>query len=178
MDYFIRKSHQLHQHVRWSTCNHVFSRYWWRSWWVLVVSDLIVFDIQIGGWWRHHKWWGQRCIYNRRYCWKTEFEMETSARLKVFCGKIWVTGKAWFILHKPVTDLVKEFGDRLWETSVYPKFDHLLDLLMRILYKSLMEKLIRDSVAYAHDTWWNMAVCTMRGWLIRLDDMTIDIAKF
>ena len=57
---------------------------------------------------------------------------------------------------------VGEWGYILGKTNVYPKFVHLLDVMMGIVYKILMDELSREIVAYAYDTWNNKKVWNIR----------------
>ena len=56
---------------------------------------------------------------------EAEFEMEKSAQIKVFCGKIRVIRYVRSLGNKTVAVRVREFGDRIGKTGVYPKFLHL-----------------------------------------------------
>ena len=56
---------------------------------------------------------------------EAEFEMEKSAQIKVLCGKIRVIRYVRSLGNKTVTVRVREFGDRIGKTGVYPKFLHL-----------------------------------------------------
>ena len=49
--------------------------------------------------------------------------------------------------------MVGEFGDRLGETCVYPNFVHLLETLMRSMYKALMDEFRRYILAHYITTW-------------------------
>ena len=59
---------------------------------------------------------------------KTEVSMETNAWLKVFCGIIWVMGKAVYLVNNIRTARMGVFGGRLGETGIYPNYGHMLDV--------------------------------------------------
>ena len=61
---------------------------------------------------------------------KTEANMKARAWIKLFCGKIWVAGNEGSHVNKTGMARVGEFGDRISDTSVQPKFVHLLSFLM------------------------------------------------
>ena len=89
--------------------------------------------------------------------------MEVSFRIKVFCRKIWVTGKVGSLVNKTGTARVGEFGDILGYTSVYTKFLHLLYVLVGSVSKALMYELSSKVVSNYLDTWlkkggWNVRV--------------------
>ena len=48
--------------------------------------------------------------------------MEAIAWLKLLYGEIWATWKVGSLVNNTGTARVEEFGDRLVETTVYPKF--------------------------------------------------------
>ena len=80
---------------------------------------------------------------------KTEFNMEASYWIKVFCRNIWLAGKEDFLGKMADTEMVGYFEDRLGETHIYPKFDHLLYALMGSVSKALMYELSREVVSHA-----------------------------
>ena len=87
------------------------------------------------------------------YLVETEVNMEVSDRIKVFCRKKCVMGKAGSLGSMASTEKVGEFRDRLGDTNVYPKFFHLLDELMESMSKLLMDELIRKIVSHAIYIW-------------------------
>ena len=72
--------------------------------------------------------------------------------LRCSMNKFWVMGKAGSLGNTTVMERVVDFGDRLGDTSVYPKFFHLLDSLMIIVSKAQMDELIREIVAHSNYT--------------------------
>ena len=64
-----------------------------------------------------------------------------------------MAGKVGSIGNKTGTEMVGEFGDLLGDTSVYPEFVHLLNVLMGSFSKSLIDEFSRDIVACDHGTW-------------------------
>ena len=89
--------------------------------------------------------------------------MEVSARRKVFCGNIWVTGKVGSLGNTTGTAKVGEFGYILGDTSEYLKFGHLLYALMVSAYKALMDEFSIEIMDIDHDTWLKKAM-----WIIRV----------
>ena len=54
----------------------------------------------------------------------------------------------------------------------------MLDAMMEIMWKYLLDELIREVVAHDFDTWWKKAVRTIMVWLIIIDYVEISIVKF
>ena len=52
-----------------------------------------------------------------------------------------------------VVTRVGEFGDKLWESCVYPNFCHLDHTLMGYMEKALVDELSIDYMARAQDAW-------------------------
>ena len=103
--------------------------------------------------------------------------MEGSARIEVLCGNIWVAGKVVSLGNKTGAARVWEFGGRLVDTSVYPKFGHLYYALMGSVSKSLMGGFIIVFVYPDFDNWLNNVVHTIRFWLILLYNVCINVVK-
>ena len=68
-------------------------------------------------------------------------------------GVKWVFLKAGSLVNKIGMVRVGYFGGIIRDTSVYPKFSHLLDALMGSVSKEQMDELSRDIEDRAHDTW-------------------------
>ena len=88
--------------------------------------------------------------------------MEVSERIKVLCGDIWEMGKSGSLENNTGTEILGEFGYILVETSVYPKFFHMLDVLMGSAPKVIMHELSREVVARDIDTWRKKAIWNVR----------------
>ena len=74
--------------------------------------------------------------------------MKASNRFKVLCGNIWMKRKLGYLGNKIDMAKVGKFGDRTWDIIVYTKFGHMLDALMGIVSKALMDEFIKEIISH------------------------------
>ena len=67
-----------------------------------------------------------------------EVKMEVSTWIKIFCGKIGVTGQTGSHGNKKFLSGVGELGDIIWWSYVYLKFGHFNNKLVGSMYKVMM----------------------------------------
>ena len=79
--------------------------------------------------------------------------MEASYWIKTLCGGGWVTRKAGSLGNNTGMSRVGDFGDRNGETIIYPYFGHLLDALITVVSKAIIDELSRKVVDNDIYTW-------------------------